>query len=188
MVHGKGDTNHGAANPPSSEERARRNPTARITGLLLPRHYPPGSTRETSPAASKSLDTSSGAGHLLCSHTSRERGQEALSPVPHSPHTPQPLLSWGLGAEPAPNTAPWGWATRARTDGKGGQQGLTLPAAVLAPLMFPVCCRGVPSAPPRGNEGGWRETEALGEAREHTSIDTAAGHRPPASLGAKSQL
>lgn len=122
------------------------------------------------------------------SHTSRERGQEALSPVPHSPHTPQPLLSWGLGAEPAPNTAPWGWATRARTDGKGGQQGLTLPAAVLAPLMFPVCCRGAPSAPPRGNEGGWRETEALGEAREHTSIDTAAGHRPPASLGAKSQL
>lgn len=97
MVHGKGDTNHGAANPPSSEERARRNPTARITGLLLPRHYPPGSTRETSPAASKSLDTSSGAGHLLWLPHQPGKGPGSSEPSPAQPsHTSAPpeLGTW----------------------------------------------------------------------------------------------
>lgn len=135
---------------------ARREPggiPAPGSQLLLPQHYTLGSVRETSPAASKSLDTSSGAGHI-----SQERGQEALSPVPQSPHTPQPLLSGGLGAELAPSTAPWGWATRARTDRKGGQQGLVLPAAVLAALLFPVCCCS-PSVPFSSSKGKGRRLE-----------------------------
>lgn len=54
--------------------------------------------------------------------------------------------------------------------------------------MFSVRYQGVPSAPQRGNGGGWRETEALRAAREHTSITTAAAiHHLLASLalGAK---
>lgn len=65
MVHGKGDTNHGAANPPSSEdgfsepaERPWGNPTHQdhtvspATALLI------GKDEGTSSAASKSLYTS----------------------------------------------------------------------------------------------------------------------------------
>lgn len=137
MVHGKGDTNHGAANPPSSKERAQRNPSARITA-------PPATALSTGEHEGNQPCSQQKPGHIL-----RSRSHQPGKGPGQSPHTPQPLLSGGLGAELAPSTAPWGWATQARTDRKGGQQGLILPAAVLAALLFPACCRGVPSAPPR---------------------------------------
>lgn len=83
MVHGQGDTNHGAANPlPSKDgssepaERAWRNPTTR------PRHSPPasalGSTRDQPCSQPKPglIPMTSGAGHL-CSHGSQVRGWES---------------------------------------------------------------------------------------------------------------
>lgn len=65
MVHGKGDINHGAANPPSSEdgfsepaERPWGNPTHQDRMVSPAMALLIGKDEGTSPAASKSLDAS----------------------------------------------------------------------------------------------------------------------------------
>lgn len=110
MVHRKADTNHGAANPPSSEdsfsepaERPWGNPTPQESSqFLLPGHYWLGKMRALALQPAKACTcmyqeqvTSSalrwaGKGtNKLCSHT--------------VPHQPQFLLRRGLGEKLAPS-------------------------------------------------------------------------------------
>lgn len=171
MVHGQGDTDHGAANPlprkdGSSEppERAWRNPTTRPQGS--PPAMALGNVRDqpcSQPKPGLILMTS-GAGHLH-SHGSQVRGWKSFAAQPHtaltnlSPSGAAPTIasqhsSSGLGL--SHRSTNW-WRGRAA---RLYSSLLCSPAAVLAMLTccHRVCYQGVPSAPQRGNEGGCRDT------------------------------
>lgn len=90
MVHGQGDTDHGAANPlprkdGSSEppERAWRNPTTRPQGS--PPAMALGNVRDQPCSQPKPglILTTSGAGHLH-SHGSQVRGWKSFAAQPHT--------------------------------------------------------------------------------------------------------
>lgn len=89
MVHGKADTNHGAANPPplvrigfsEPAERPWGNPPLQeSTWFLLLQHYWLGKMRELALQPAKASHVCSKAGHLPCSQVSRERDLQALQP------------------------------------------------------------------------------------------------------------
>lgn len=191
MVHGQGDTDHGAANPlprkdGSSEppERAWRNPTTRPQGSpsCHGTGEREGSALQPAQAWTHPDDLRSRSPPLP--RQPGERLEKLCSPAPHSPHKPQPFWSCTNHRLPAQLLRAGAEPQEHKLMEREGRKALFLLAVLpccssgnahlLPPSLLPRC----PFSSSKGKRRGLqRHTKALRAAREHTP----QVHHPPAN-------